>query len=439
MTRSLRTFLEDMVSPGTLLPEGDGAGRDGWDLAPILAPPSEEEMARLLERASEEGWTVLPAGYGRWPAGGGPADVDLVISTRRLREISHYEPADLTFTAEAGISLSSLAEATAAHGQWLPLDPPGGDGGSLGAAVATGVAGPLRHWYGPPRDHVLGLTVVSGDGRVLRWGGRVVKNVAGFDVTRLCIGSWGALGIITSVSARLFPLPEVDATLVLEGRDAVSLLPQARAMALSSLPLAAVELLDPFGWEQAACRGTASLAVRLLGSRDEVDAMDSRVRRDLGGEGEIRRLGSEESRAFHRRLGTWEEGADLVLRLVALPSLLREVVGLAEESAAVMRGASNGTGAAVRMAAHVGAGVLRMALAGAPNDGGGVKNWIEAVRGLRGRMERIGGSLTVSSGPSSLQREVGVWGGGGGEAALLRALKGQFDPRHQDSPGRIVG
>jgi FAD/FMN-containing dehydrogenase len=200
-----------------------------------------------------------------------------------------------------------------------------------------------------------------------------------------------------------------------------------------------VELLDPFGWEQAACRGTASLAVRLLGSRDEVDAMVNRVRRELGGEGEIRRLGSEESRAFHRRLGTWEDGADLVLRLVALPSLLGEVVGLAEELAAVLRQASHGTAPAVRMAAHVGVGVLRLALAGASNDEGGVKSWIEAVRGLRGRMEGIEGSLTVSSGPSFLLREVGVWGGGGGEAALLRALKGQFDPRGILVPGRIVG
>jgi len=440
MTGSLRSLLEEMVSPGTLLREGEGAewAADGAAPAAILAPSSEEEIGRLLERASLEGWKVLPAGYGRWPAGGGPVEVDLVISTRRLRGMEHYEPADLTFTAGGGISLSSLAQATEAQGQWLPLDPPGGYEGSLGAAVATGVGGPLRQWYGPPRDHVLGLTVVSGDGRVLRWGGRVVKNVAGFDVTRLCIGSWGALGIITSVSARLFPLPEVDATVVLEGADATSLLPQARAMALSSLPLAAVELLDPLGWGETGSGGPAALVLRLLGSRDEVDAMEARVRRELRGQDTLRRLGDEESRAFHQRLGLWEEGAELVLRLAALPTLLGDVVGLVEEWQAALEGLSTRGEPQVSMAAHVGAGILRVALSGISSSDGSFQGWIDPVLGLRGAMEGMGGSLTVSSGPATLVREVGTWGSGGREVALLRALKNQFDPQGILVPGRVV-
>ena len=117
--------------------------------------------------------------------------------------------------------------------------------GSLGAAVALGVARPLRHLYGTPRDHVLGLTMVSGDGRVLRWGGRVVKNVAGFDLTRLSVGSWGSLGVITSVSARLFPIPESDVTLVclaLERRAAAC---RPRPRPSPPYPLPAVELVDP--------------------------------------------------------------------------------------------------------------------------------------------------------------------------------------------------
>ena len=267
-----------------------------------------------------------------------------------------------------------------------------------------------------------------------------MKNVAGFDVTRLCIGSWGALGIITSVSARLFPLPEVDATVVLEGADAPSLLPQARAMALSSLPLAAVELLDPLDWGDTGSPGPAALVLRLLGSRDEVDAMEARIRRELGGRGDtLRRLGDEESRAFHHGLGLWEEGAELVLRLAALPTLLGDVVGLVEEWQAALEGLSTRGEPQVSMAAHVGAGILRVALSGISGSEGSFQGWIDTVLGLRGAMEGMGGSLTVSSGPATLVREVGTWGSGGTEVALLRALKNQFDPQGILVPGRVVG
>jgi glycolate oxidase FAD binding subunit len=366
-------------------------------------------------------------------------EADLVISTGRLRHMLEYEPADLTFTAGAGISLYALGEATGAHGQWLPLDPPGGDGGSLGAMVATGVCGPLRQWYGTPRDHVLGLTLVSGDGRLLRWGGRVVKNVAGFDVTRLCIGSYGALGLVTSVSARLFPLPDGDATLVLEGADAASLLPQARSMALSSLPLAAVELLDPLDGGNAGSGGPAGLVVRILGSREEVEAMEARVLRELQGEGTLRRLLGDESRSFHRSLGSWEEGAHLVLRLVALPTLLGEVVGFVEDWEATLGRFPTPGEPGLRMAAHVGAGILRVALDRVSVGDLWGPERVQAIRGLRERMEGLGGSLTVSSGPPPLVREVGTWGTVGREAPLLRTLKEQFDPQGILAPGRIVG
>lgn len=471
MTTPIRSLLRDLVAPGALLPEAASASWavEGRAPAAVLAPSSEEEVGRILERASQEGWKVLPAGFGKWLAGGGPVKADLVVSTQRICELTEYEPADLTFTAGAGLSLSALAEVTRAHGQWLPLDPPGGEEGSLGAAMATGAAGSLRQWFGTPRDHALGLTLVSGDGRVLRWGGRVVKNVAGFDVTRLCIGSWGTLGVITSVSARLFPLPQEDLTLVLGGSTASSLLPQARAMALSSLPLAAIELLAPAGGVQGDPGGPAELVVRVLGSTEEVDAMEQRAVRDLGGgrasgfsrydrnplppstlssshgssrgggAGTIRLLRGEASRAFHRRRDSWEEGADLVLRLTALPSLLGTVLRIAEEAASVWKGLPAREPPRMRVSSHVGAGIVRVAVAGIPKDGGGLGEWIETLRGLRGRMEEMGGSLTLSKGPAALVLEVGTWGGGEDDVALMVGLKQQFDPRGILAPGRLVG
>jgi glycolate oxidase FAD binding subunit len=441
MSGSLRSLLADLVAPGSLLPEEEGErwGVEGRTPAAVLAPASQEEVGLVLERASGEGWTVLPAGYGQWPRGGGAVAADLVISTQRIREVIHYEAADLTFTAGAGISLNSLAEATGAHGQWLPLDPPGGHHGSLGAAVATGVSGPLRHWFGSPRDHLLGLTVVSGDGRILRWGGRVVKNVAGFDVTRLCIGSWGALGVITSVSARLFPLPEVDVTVVVDGPDAFSLLPLGRVVALSSLPLAAVELLDPLGGVRGKGGKGAGLVVRLLGSRAEVAAMEERVRQEAGIGEAMERLEGEESRGFHRRLQGWEDGAHLVFRLAALPSQLDEVLSVVKGWESPLRSPQGLREGDMRVAAHVGAGILRVAITGISAENGGTEDWTRAIRRLREGVEELGGSLVLSSGPTALEREVGVWGGSGRAERVLRALKREFDPQGILVPGRMTG
>ncbi|MFH1763145.1 MAG: FAD-binding oxidoreductase [Gemmatimonadota bacterium] len=448
MSHPIRSLLKTMVAPDAVVPDGEmglwrtGKGEEGLPAA-VLAPSNEEELARVLALASEEGWRVLPAGLGTWLEGGGPTNVTLVISTRRMREVREYEPADLTFTAGAGLSLAALRETTQAHGQWLPLDPPGGFQGSLGATVSLGTAGALRHLFGTPRDHVLGLTLVSGDGRVLRWGGRVVKNVAGFDVTRLCVGSWGSLGVVTSVSARLFPIPDSDVTLCIRGPDAATLLPLARAMALSPLPLGAVELVDPLGPE-GSVKGAAdeapvgaALVLRLLGSRAQVTEMEARIRSDLSREvGSLERLEGEESRALQRTLNGWENGADLVARLCLLPSEMGDLLEEAGELRALSSKAKYGP-PQLRLSAHVGAGVLRVAVSGLPSGEGDLAAWASSLRGLRERLEGKGGSLTLSSGPGSLVREVGAWGVSGGERELSAGLKAQFDPKGILAPGRL--
>lgn len=437
MTGLLRKAVAEAVGPDALLPEEEGFGNHGGDAEgggrPVVAAPgSEADVARLLERAGEEGWRVLPAGLGSWLEGGGRAEADLVLSTRRLDGLDVYEPADLTFTAGAGMSMERLSRLTAAEGQWLPLDPPGWREGSLGAVTALGVGGPLRHAYGTPRDHVLGLTLVTGDGRILRWGGRVVKNVAGFDLTRLSVGSWGALGVITSVSARLFPLPDRDVTLLLTGCDAHELRETVGHVARSSLPLAALELLDPLP-EGAGLPGGAGVAIRLLGTRAQIRGMEAGLEKevpDLAGTRTTLRLEGKASRDLHLRLSRWEEGAALVLRLSLLSSRLPALVERARELTLELAGGDGGD-AEMRLSAHVGAGILRAAFRRAPSgeEGTETERWSRVLGGLRRELEKEGGSLVVSSGPPELVRRVGPWGGMGGEKALVSGLRREFDPR----------
>jgi len=407
MTHPIRSVLATMVGPGTLLTEeesGQWRSVQRYSDLPVvaLAPATEEEMAAVLARASEEGWRVLPAGSGSWLEGGGPSNVSLVVTTGRMREMYEYEPAALTFTSGAGLTLDALREATIPHGQWLPLDPPGGLQGSLGATVSLGMGGPLRHLYGTPRDHVLGLTLVSGDGRILRWGG----------------------------------------TLAISGESLAHLLPLARAMATSSLPLAAVELLGPLqaggsaqqegGWGSE----SPALALRLLGTRAQVAEMEARIGSELAQETWIPgKLEGEASEAFHRGLNGWEKGFDLVLRLSLLPSELGTLLAEAQELEAL--GAGGRSAADVHASAHVGAGVLRVAVSGLDSERTLLEPWISALGALRTRLEERGGTLTVSSGPPTLMKDLGPWGTPGGEERLLKGLKDEFDRKGILSPGRL--
>jgi glycolate oxidase FAD binding subunit len=384
--------------------------------------------------------------------GGNPVDADVVLSLRRMRGVLEYEPADVTLTGEAGLPLAKLDETTRAHGQWLPLDPPGWAKGSLGGLVATGVAGPLRQSYGTPRDHVLGLTLVTGDGRVLELGGRVVKNVAGFDLTRLSIGSWGTLGVVTAVSTRLFPRTERDVSLVFSGPDNEGVRRAARDLSGSSLPLGAVELLE--GVDLPGSRGPnerpppviadvrdpfdhSTLVVRLLGSGAEVEEMERRVGEATEGL-PVERREAKGSSALHERIARIEEGASLVLRVSLLPSKHETRRRLLGE---FLTEFGQGTGSA-RTATHVGSGITRVAV---PSLGGTGEDqastmaaWTEGIHFLREAVEREGGSVRVCTGPPELVRSVGAWGDPGPMAEIHEKLKREFDPVGILSPGRFV-
>lgn len=173
-------------------------------------------MSAIAERVREAyaaGTPLRIRGAGTWLGAGRPARAEETLSLAEDRGIVEYVPGDLTLTARAGTPLADIVAATGAHGQWLPLDPWGGDAGTLGATISTATAGPHSYAMGLPRDVVLGMEFVSGTGAVIRAGGRVVKNVAGFDLTRLLVGSWGTLGIITEVTVRLRARPERTQTL----------------------------------------------------------------------------------------------------------------------------------------------------------------------------------------------------------------------------------
>jgi glycolate oxidase FAD binding subunit len=205
-------------------------------------------VSERVREAAAVGTRLRIAGRGTWLDAGRPVEADDVLLLDGLSGIIEYVPGDLTLTALAGTPLDEIERAAHSERQWLPFDPFGAETGTLGATVATASYGPLAHGFGLPRDNVLGVEFVSGSGDVVRGGGRVVKNVAGFDLVRLAVGAWGTIGAFTEVTVRLRALPEADVTVALalpdDADDARALVARVVAAQRASLAPVALELFS---------------------------------------------------------------------------------------------------------------------------------------------------------------------------------------------------
>ena len=294
----------------TLLGRDAVLERRSGDEPPRVAPAAPDAVALLLSTANAEGWKVRVEGAGSWMPGDAPAD--LILTTRRLDRIPALESQDLTVTAESGVGLDVLRRELADRGAWLALDPPGLSGRTLGSVVATATAGPLRLGFGGVRDHLLGLAFVTGDGRLIQSGGKVMKNVAGYDLTRLETGAFGAFGVIVLAHLRLRALPRADVTWVLEGtrEDLTDAVDDINAAVLEP---AALELLSP----APARREHWMLAVRLVGSPPHVAAAEQELR--IAGGGRLSPLRGEEAQRFWQHAAEGFATKPVVFRAGGLP------------------------------------------------------------------------------------------------------------------------
>ena len=412
----------------------------GMEPAAVLRPGSEAEIAACLRLATERRWSVVPAGAGSWLRAGNPGrGVDAVLSVARLDQIVQYEPADLTLSAGAGLSLLEAGRAVAQEAQWLPLDPPGQGGGTLGGTLATGSAGVLATAYGATRDLVLGLRMVTGDGTPLSLGGRVVKNVAGFDLVKLVVGSWGTLGVITEATFRLFPRLQTQLWLVARAPRLEDLAQAARRVASAPLVPIAVELAEgPRGGSPAGAR-EAALRVRLGGIPErvarEAELIEARLSplpvERVSVSDEVAAGGTLDLRSF-------EESAEMVLRLDLLPAELEELIGLGRTVGRLSAGRDELARAPVSMHLDVLRGSLVLGVPHVRSDPERASAWAARLKDVREAMEHRGGSLSISHAPPEIVGVAGAWGDVGPAGRLMAGLKAQFDPAGILSPGRFV-
>ena len=386
---------------------------DGVMATEVVRPDDVDGVREIVRSAARTGKAIVATGLGaHLDVGAPPRRVDLLLDLSSLDRVVCHEAADMTVTVQAGCSLARLDATLAAAGQWLPLDPPAFERTTVGGLIATNLSGPLRASRGTVRDWLLGLRTVDATGALVSGGGRVVKNVAGYDLPKLHVGALGTLGVVVEATFKVQPRPECEVAAVFATATPVD---------AATIALAVRDRLDPLWLEAgtlddgvAAALGIAGIAPELAAARATLEAIacERRV--------ELRWL--DDGARVRRTLGDFPVGTTAtVLRVSVLPTDVGATMTRLRELAGD-----------VPVLAHVANGVVRARLA----DPTIVSHVVtELRRELAGR----GGFVVVERAGPDVKRQVDVWGDPGEGLALMRRVKETFDPQGTFAPGRYVG
>lgn len=427
-TESLRQTLSGLLSH----PVREAGPHDavaGAQPRVVVEPATEDEVAAVVSLADRDGLKVLVRGGGtQLGLGSSPTGGDILLSTRRLDAVLEHEPHDQTIAVECGKPLSELQEYLRQTRQWLALDPPLPAAATIGGIVATNASGPRRLRFGAVRDQIIGIRVVLADGTAAKGGGKVVKNVAGYDLPKLFCGALGTLGVVVAANFRLYPLTAYRRTVTLDAATMEPLCDLALKITASTLTPTAIDLLGPE-------EGTPIyvLAVRFESGVEAAVQNQSSALLALAGDlsGKARVLEGEEENDFWRAGadGMTRPGADTgatLLKASLLPSKVCAWLGLLES-------VSTSAGLSAHWRAHLGHGIVYAWIDG---DLERLPRLVEELRASAVSSSR--GSLIVTQASPELLRRLDVWGSVSA-LDLMRRLKQRFDPNFTLNPGRFVG
>jgi glycolate oxidase FAD binding subunit len=419
-----RRSIASSVNAALLRDSGlDQFAVDGVAPDVVVTPSSEQELATVLREANEYGLAMIPFGGGRhMTLGNVPAAYDIALSMGQLDRVVAHEPADLTVTVEPGVRLSHLEALLAKHNQFLPLDPPGDGEATVGGVVASAVQGPLRHAFGTARDWLIGVRVVHADGRISKAGGRVVKNVTGYEMTKLYTGSLGTLGVISEATFKLMPSPAANRTVAAYFHSPHAAATFAFAAQDAGLSLHAAELLSPPAGFAVLGQARWALLMRAAGAVSGVD----RTLREIAAVGAGVQASVEEAddAAWSRWSDAFAPG-QLALRLSVAPSGVADAIEVLDRMFA---------GAAATLSSTINAGLLRANLC--PSQEHRAPALVAHARDVASRHD---GFVIVDAAPPSFKRQEDVFGPLRPDFSIMKRLKDEFDPRRTLSPGRFVG
>jgi len=414
------------MTPRLTWPEDDGNGvlGDGRFASVTHHPKSVDELRSIVQSAVASGLAIYPQGGGTSLGYGGiPNRPGVAVRLGRIARVIDYPFADMTVTVEAGMTLSALRALLARQGQRLAIEAAHPDAATLGGIYATASTGPRRFGWGRPRDQIIGVSFVAGDGELVRGGGRVVKNVAGYDFPKLLTGSLGTLGIITELTLKVSPRPEASAV-ILVVFDSLS---AARA-ALDQLNVSgtrpiALELIDDYLPDGPPRGGQWSLMVGFEGNRAAVEWQVRRLESELG-RTELNVLRDHEAETVWLSIVDHEagEGGPLGFSSSFAPSRVIEFLARVDPEAWSIR-------------VHAGNGVVR----GVARSDGDLETWASEVERLRAEASRLGGSLVLPRCPTSWKGRLNVWGPPRPDWTIAEKVKLALDPGRVLNPGRFIG
>ena len=393
----------------------------------VLSPASVDELRRWMAATDPGGVTVIPAGNGtQLDVGRAPRTYDVALSTRRLRRILAHEVADMTVTVEAGLTLAELNDALRSAAQSLPLDPPHPELTTIGALIAADASGPLRLSQGKVRDLLIGISVVLADGTLVHGGGRVVKNVAGYDLMKLFTGSFGTLGVIVEATFKIRPLPESVAVVVVPTDTGDEAINAALRVLAARVEPSYVEALNRQGAIAAGLSSGPTVIVGCGGTAAEVAVQLQRLEALFGAQ-VVQVCDAAEGAKLYAAVRDFQRPNGCKVSL--LPSKLGGVLdGIKRESA------RRGLDAA--WVAHVGSGVAFVRFAAdAAVDAAlpSLAEWLHTT------VRDAGGWVTFDVAPGVANDRIDPWGIDPPGAELMRGVKRALDPRGRLSPGRFVG
>ena len=420
---------------------------DGIIPSAVASPATLDETASVVAMAARAGVALVVRGGGTAMGMGSPPErLDVVLSTRRLRSVLEHEPADLTATVQAGTTVAALNARLAEHGQTFPLDVPSPEQSSIGGALSANLSGPHRMAYGTARDLLLGLKAVDGQGIVIQGGGKVVKNVAGYDLPKLFVGAAGSLGVIVEATLKLAPLPSARACVIGAYGDLTKALEAIAVLRRERVRLTALDLLNWPGYRAAAMRGVLPdmadrgyfIVVDIGGAKEAVERRKLRAHRAItaaGGKSMVVEAGPGYQ-------GFWRGVTDMGRSALRPAAMVTRTSARFEHLERLIHGheaLAESCHFEVGLDLQVSSRVLRGAWwneTGKPVDVGLLG---EAAGTLRKAASIANGPFVIEACPTELKRAMDVWGDIGPTFPIMRRLKERFDPKGIMSPGRYVG
>jgi len=407
----------------------------------VVLPKTVEEISEIVKLASAESLAIMSWGGGtKIGLGREPRSIDIVLSTGRINRVIEHESSDLVAITECGISLKEFQRVLQDKNQFVAIDPPHLDSGAtVGGIIATNDSGPRRLRYGAIREFLIGIKVVRSDGGIVKGGAKVVKNVAGYDLPKLYVGSLGTLGIIVEATFRLYPVPEFSQTFLASFSTLAGLQQAVNSVLNSSLVPTCLETLNPNLAEAISDKlsldlrkGEYALAVRM-------ESVEKAVREQISKAKDIFRENSREGIEVEGKTERelWQDIREFPWSMTAVVSravckasvLITDVPRVFQELEELFRN----SGVRALASARAGNGVIISSLDGE------IPAVVEAVCSFRNLVNSLGGTLVVQDAPPDLKSQVDVWGEIGVSLRIMKRLKSLFDPNNIFNPGRFVG